>query len=91
MPTFKVAVTSSDNPQEAREALDRAGIPTIGPAFAHHVGSPEGGKFGPRMAAVFEADTEDAAVARVREVVGAECQVELSEVTMQAPPPSDRR
>ena len=78
MPKFNVSVTS-DDPQETREALDRAGVPTIGPAYAYYVGNPAGGNYGPRMTAVFDADNEDAALDRVREAVGTDCQVEVAD------------
>lgn len=78
MERFKVAVVS-ETPQETREELDRAGIPTIGPAFAYYTENPQGGTFGPRMTAILEAEDEDAAIARVREAVGQGCKVELAD------------
>jgi hypothetical protein len=70
---FKVPF-ASDSPEQARQALDRAGIPTFGPALAGH-SNPESWKIGPRMTTVLEADSGEAAEARVREVVGDGCRV----------------
>jgi len=69
MARFKVPVTS-DTPQETREALDRAGVPTLGPAYAEFVGAAETGTVTSRMLTELDADDEAAARRRVREAVG---------------------
>jgi hypothetical protein len=79
MSRFKMAVTS-DEPMKAWERLDRAGVPTLGPAYAEFVGSPESGTLSRCMTAVLDADNPDEAAAQVRQAVG-----EIGEVGAAAP------
>jgi hypothetical protein len=69
MSRFKVTVTS-DEPMKAWEELDRAGVPTLGPAYAEFVGSPESGTLTRCMTAVLDAPGPEAAVREVRQAVG---------------------
>jgi hypothetical protein len=69
MSRFKIRVTS-DEPMEAWERLDRAGVPTLGPAYAAYVGSPESGTLSRCMTAVLDADTPDEAMREVRQALG---------------------
>jgi hypothetical protein len=79
MSRFKVTVMS-DEPMKAWERLDRAGVPTLGPAYAEFVGSPESGTLLRCMTAVLDADNPDEAVTHVRQAVG-----EIGEVGAAAP------
>jgi hypothetical protein len=79
MSRFKVTVTS-DEPMKAWERLDRAGVPTLGPAYAEFVGSPESGTLSRCMTAVLDAGDPDEAVTHVRQAVG-----EIGEVGAAAP------
>jgi hypothetical protein len=75
MPPFNVVVVST-TPEQTKEALERAGIPTLA-AFSYVAGAlNEGVSVGPRMTAVVEARTDVDAVARVREVVGEDCNIQ---------------
>jgi hypothetical protein len=74
VPKFSVRV-ESDAPWDTRKALDGAGIPSIGPASAGFTESPESWITSNDVTAVVEADSPEAAVARVREVIGGEVQV----------------
>ena len=69
MSRFKVTVTS-DEPMKAWERLDRAGVPTLGPAYAEFVDSPGSGTLSRCMTAVLDADNPDEAVTHVRQAVG---------------------
>jgi hypothetical protein len=79
MSRFKVTVMS-DEPMQAWERLDRAGVPTLGPAYAEFVDSPESGTLSRCMMAVVDADNPDEAVTHVRQAVG-----EIGEVGAAAP------
>ena len=76
MPKFKVPVASGD-PHAIRRALD--GVPGVSvyPASVASsvVGETEAPSGGRRVTAVVDADDEEAALQRVREVVGDECEV----------------
>jgi hypothetical protein len=75
MPRFSVQV-ESDNAEQARGALNAAGIPTIGPAFAYFTQSPETTTVTSRhLVAVLDAENGNAAESRVRQVVGERCEV----------------
>ena len=74
MPRFNVRV-ESDSPVQTKQALDAAGIPTIGPPMAGYPRNQEIWIAGPRMTAVMDADSAEAAEAHVSEVVGSDCQV----------------
>jgi hypothetical protein len=78
MPRFKVPVVS-ETPAETSRALDAAGIPKVGPTFTRFTSSDGDWRIGPRMTPVFDAENADAAEARVREVVGSECEVGKAE------------
>jgi hypothetical protein len=67
---FKIRVTS-DDPVACVEALHAAGIPTLGPTFAKFVDSPgDAWSVGPDMTAIVEAEDEQEAGRRVRQLVG---------------------
>jgi hypothetical protein len=74
MPRFKVPVVS-DTPEQTRQALDRAGVETFGPAFSEWATSPQGRSAGPRMTPLVDAETGEAAETMVRNVVGEGCEV----------------
>ncbi len=78
MPLFKVLVVS-ETPEETSRALDAAGIPKIGPAFAGFVSSPESWSVSPKMTPIFDAESANAAETRIREIVGSECDVGIAE------------
>jgi len=78
MSRFKVPVLS-DEPMEAWERLDRAGVPTIGPAYTEFVGGPEAGTLSHCMTAVLDAAGPDAAVREVRQAVGGTGEVGTAE------------
>jgi hypothetical protein len=65
MPWFKVEIYG-EGLEHAWEALNRAGIPTIGPTIAW-VGDPRQVRIGRRMTAVPDAPSDDGAEARVRD------------------------
>jgi hypothetical protein len=70
MPRFSVQV-ESDNAEQARGNPNAAGIPTIGPAFAYFTQSPDTTTMpGRELVAVVEAENENDAEDRVRQVVG---------------------
>jgi hypothetical protein len=79
MSRFKVTVMS-DEPMKAWERLDRAGVPTLGPAYAEFVDSPGSDTLSRCMTAVLDADDPDEAVTHVRQAVG-----EIGEVGAAAP------
>ena len=58
---------------EAWERLDRAGVPTLGPAYAEFVGSPESGTLSHSMTAVLDAANPDEAMREVKQAVGETC------------------
>jgi hypothetical protein len=68
MPRFKVPVVG-DELEQAQRALRAANISTLG-SSSSFVASGEGASTGYRMTAMLEADSEEAAVQRVREAVG---------------------
>jgi hypothetical protein len=68
MRRFAVRVDSDDS-LKPTDRLEAAGIPTIGPAYAEYVGSPESGTLSRTVTAVVDAETENAALSRVREIV----------------------
>ena len=75
MPRFQLAVVSEE-PERTRELLERAGIETLAP-FSFVPGSPDAGvSVEPRMTAIVEAASEDAAVSRVREAIGEDCDIQ---------------
>jgi hypothetical protein len=65
----------SDTPEQTKDALERAGVETLA-AFSFVPGSEEGMSVEPRMTALLEAGSEDAAVSSVREVVGDDCDIQ---------------
>lgn len=69
MPKFKVWITS-DEPLKAKESLDEAQIPTIGPSFAKFVDAPGDWSVGLDITAVLEADDAEDAERRVRRAAG---------------------
>jgi hypothetical protein len=75
MPRFKVPV-GSKTPEQTLEALKGAGMDRFGPAFSPVTRDPESEwSAAPKMTAFVEATTADAAEARVREIVGTDCEV----------------
>jgi hypothetical protein len=74
MPRFELTVVS-DTPERTRDALEQAGIETLAP-FSFVPGSSADVTVEPRMTAVLEAPGEDAAVIRVREAIGDDCQIQ---------------
>ena len=75
MPRFAVRV-ENNAPEHVVQALDRAGIQSIGPAFPDVSRSPDTTRPVSRLVtAVVSADSEEAAAARVREVVGDDCEI----------------
>jgi hypothetical protein len=73
MPRFQLAVVS-DSPERTKDALERAGIETLAP-FSFVPGSLEGISIESRMTAVLEAASEQAALTRVREIIGNDCEI----------------
>jgi hypothetical protein len=75
MPRFQLAVVS-DSPERTKDALERAGIKTLAP-FSFVPGSlDEGVSVEPRMTAVLDAVNEQAALIRVRDVIGDDCDIQ---------------
>ena len=76
MTRFKVPVASGD-PHEIRRALGGLSGISVYPASVASsvIGSAEAPSGGRRITAVVEAEDEEAALQRVREVVGDECEV----------------
>ena len=74
MPRFALAVVS-DTPEQTKDALERAGVETLAP-FSFVPGSNDRLTVEPRMTAVLEAVSEEAAVARVREAIGDDCDIQ---------------
>lgn len=73
MEQFAVGI-ASETPQETRDKLDAAGIPTIGPTYTAWRESPNAEWTpGRSMTAVLWAQTGEGAVQRVREVLGGDC------------------
>ena len=85
MPRFNVRV-ESDSPVQTKQALDAAGIPTIGPPMAGYPRNQEIWIAGPRMTVVMDADSAEAAEAHVSEVVGSDCQVGPAERVVESGP-----
>jgi hypothetical protein len=78
MVRFKVPVRS-ETPMETWEALDRVGVPTLGPTYTHWVESEESGTVSPPMTAVLDADSAETALAHVRQAVGEACELGAAE------------
>ena len=75
MPRFKLAVVS-ETPERTKGALERAGIQTLAPFSFVPGSSDDDMSLEPRMTAVLDAASEEAAVSRVREAVGDDCEVQ---------------
>jgi hypothetical protein len=74
MGRFTVAVVSK-TPEKAKDALERAGIETLA-AFSFVPGSADRMSVEPRMTAVVEATSEEAAVSHLRGIVGDDCDIQ---------------
>ncbi len=74
MPLFNVTVHST-TPKQTHEALTVAGIETRGPSYSKYMEAEGSAVVTPDMKAQVQAETAEAAVERVREVVGADCAV----------------
>lgn len=69
MPRFKVPIEAAE-PGKTEAALINADIERVGPSTAGYPGNPESWKKFPHVTAIVEAETPEAAAAKVREVVG---------------------
>ena len=87
MPRFNVSV-ESDSPVQTKQALDAAGIPTIGPPMAGYPRNQEIWIAGPKMTAVIDAASAEAAEAHLLEVVGGDCRVGPVERVVESGPDS---
>jgi len=74
MSRFSVPVTTKA-PEETCKALDAAGVPKVGPTFSRYTASNDGWRIGPRVTPVIEAENAEAAEARIRDIVGGECEI----------------
>jgi hypothetical protein len=75
MPRFQLALVS-DAPERTKTALERAGIDTLTP-FSFIPGSPDDRiHIEPRMTAIVEAASEEAAIALVRDAIGEDCDIQ---------------
>jgi len=75
MRAFNVTVVS-DTPELTKDALERAGIETLAILSFVPGSLDDGMSVEPRMTAVLEASSEEAAISRVREVVGDDCDIQ---------------
>ena len=76
MQRYRVPVVTDTTPEETRDALNRADIPTRGPIPTGRPGGPPPPEsIANRVIAYLHAETEEAAATRVREVVGEDCAV----------------